>query len=1163
MALRPDSIYRVDLTAGPKDEGHRPRPPKVIQLRLTEHAISELASVYSGTNSGRIHIDLNSTEPSLLIGDAVFPLAAPLQPSSSAISSTSTAGPAPNDLFRLSDDETTLKRVGSIDAKYSVKPTRDVSAAAHRLKQQREEEEHRKEERKRAVMLGASVTPSSSSSTKRASSGSRLTSASINNRNLITAKTSSVVGSSPLSRSASLNRIPTTREQSPASQGVSVLDRGSRYKTPGSPFDAQSYTRTDRAVTNSPDIRSSPFRPFPKADETRHGSSLVTKHRDEPNSNSDRTGHSHAEEEEEGYISDSASTSNRATPVRPTRSSSALNHPDTASDAKKPTASTSSGAGSTSSSSKLTTRQRLAKAAKGGSRILPASDRRTAAAPSSSASRQTRSATLTDSKTASSSTSAALPAAARDASTSSDRDPSVVKDQQPDLRKTDISTTAHPGHNVATSGSASDRRSEATVEHAAKVPAKETAVSSPSSSKAVLRQSKSDGLKSLGKSSSTSQVQVTTLQRKRPAENVERNADRSPRRREPSGGHPSSLSRADETGASNSSSRPAAARESQASESIEMTGRKRRRTNDFAPVREDAATRQADRRADKDSGRDHLPQLQEAKREHDVPPSPPTSLSRIRASGQQSAGRPEPKSHAMERVDSRDTAASARSRQTSIDGRDARDAERHSRQHSSSQVTRPEVDSSRSRHLTSAATATDAALIALRAADSPGSSDAPSSYRRQINASSDSPAHVARTVKGVGPGATHWSEPWLDVRSKSDWHKLAQRFAKTQEEYARSRQRLDEENQRLDREMALADVEERQAPAEPDSSLLFSPHVMGSAEELGPTTLARQTATNTALNSGRTRGRQPADRTAEDGAADESPEEGEMLSSDAEEQRAGSDVEPSSTGPRESRGRGHVRSLSTATSLSSPALSRSRSSSPENLIWRQNESWNRGGTTAARSGGSGSDRPLSYKELAERVAHLNELHGSLARMHRVLVDYKARQPSSASAASTPAGTPIAAGSVANPGFEFVLESTSCLYKVGNVVGVVCGEAAESVDDAFAVGGRRFLGHFESASPGVDLDFYADDGLLQDRDVGLWGVRDFPARADLIVSLGFGVVQGLGSPSFLDGSQLLELGGEEFVSGGIRGVVVLYFVNFPVRLANFPDTIGSSLAQEQA
>lgn len=266
--------------------------------------------------------------------------------------------------------------------------------------------------------------------------------------------------------------------------------------------------------------------------------------------------------------------------------------------------------------------------------------------------------------------------------------------------------------------------------------------------------------------------------------------------------------------------------------------------------------------------------------------------------------------------------------------------------------------------------------------------------RREPSSSSSAakapPASVERPIKGVGPGATHWSEPWLDVRSKSDWHRLAQRFAKAQEEYLASRKRLEAESERLDRELELASMEEREAPRpyvttgdteiRAEQSLLFSPHKHPASDADQPDLVMRdleeETAINTSINS-RTRctnstATAKAKPPAEDG--DESPEEGEMRSSDDED---GGRADVGGLGRSDTRSPG-----TTTSSVDSVLLASRRSESPDNIAWRS-------GATAARSH-DGADRPLSYTDLANRVQQLGELHGSLSRMHRVLVDFKAK-----------------------------------------------------------------------------------------------------------------------------------------------------------------------------
>lgn len=272
-----------------------------------------------------------------------------------------------------------------------------------------------------------------------------------------------------------------------------------------------------------------------------------------------------------------------------------------------------------------------------------------------------------------------------------------------------------------------------------------------------------------------------------------------------------------------------------------------------------------------------------------------------------------------------------------------------------------------------------------------------------------------RPIKGVGPGATHWSEPWLDVRSRADWHRLAQRFAKTQEEYLTTRKRLEAESEMLDRELELVSIEEQGVPAHPggpstsnvygevpaEQNLLSSQHktsasddelqVGGSSQEGAMRDLEVATAINTSINS-QTRTSTRAEQ-AED--VDDSPEEGEMRSSDDEGGQADTDD------ARRSIGR---RSPGTASSDDPqlPASSR-RSESPDNIAWRSTSGpvlaevakratsgAGRNERNAVNTRQNGADRPLSYTDLANRVQQLAELHGSLSRMHRVLVDFKAK-----------------------------------------------------------------------------------------------------------------------------------------------------------------------------
>uniref|UniRef100_V5EH10 Uncharacterized protein n=2 Tax=Kalmanozyma brasiliensis (strain GHG001) TaxID=1365824 RepID=V5EH10_KALBG len=115
------------------------------------------------------------------------------------------------------------------------------------------------------------------------------------------------------------------------------------------------------------------------------------------------------------------------------------------------------------------------------------------------------------------------------------------------------------------------------------------------------------------------------------------------------------------------------------------------------------------------------------------------------------------------------------------------------------------------------------------------------------------------------------------------------------------------------------------------------------------------TAINTAINS-RTRSNSRS-KPVEDG--DESPEEGEMRSSDGE--------------------------ADDTDATRDAAIGSTRSESPDNLAWRTSLA-----NTHHQPTTEVADRPLGFAELADRVKQLEELHGSLSRMHRVLVEFKAK-----------------------------------------------------------------------------------------------------------------------------------------------------------------------------
>lgn len=136
-----------------------------------------------------------------------------------------------------------------------------------------------------------------------------------------------------------------------------------------------------------------------------------------------------------------------------------------------------------------------------------------------------------------------------------------------------------------------------------------------------------------------------------------------------------------------------------------------------------------------------------------------------------------------------------------------------------------------------------------------------------------------------------------------------------------------------------------------------------------------ETAINTSLNARRRRTR------AVD--ADESPEEGEMRSSDDEAGKTG-----------EAGGDAVARRSAEASDAIVLASSR-RSESPEGLAWRFSSQAK--SSSMAVDGSDAVDRPLSYTDLTERVKQLGELHGSLSRMHRVLVEFKGKENIAATA----------------------------------------------------------------------------------------------------------------------------------------------------------------------
>ncbi len=74
-----------------------------------------------------LRIDVSSSDPLLVIGETTFALHAPL-PAAGSLASTSTktsdvasTSTAPHELYKLSEDESTLHRIGSIATKFTVR----------------------------------------------------------------------------------------------------------------------------------------------------------------------------------------------------------------------------------------------------------------------------------------------------------------------------------------------------------------------------------------------------------------------------------------------------------------------------------------------------------------------------------------------------------------------------------------------------------------------------------------------------------------------------------------------------------------------------------------------------------------------------------------------------------------------------------------------------------------------------------------------------------------------------------------------------------------------------------------------------------------------------------------------------------------------------------
>ncbi|GAC97809.1 hypothetical protein PHSY_005397 [Pseudozyma hubeiensis SY62] len=966
MSLRSDSVYRVDISKSSpsQDDSERKNgsPPKVLQIRLTEPALRQLAAACSSTEGGlgSIRIDVDPTDPLLVIGDAEFPLHAPLPAGGSQASRASSqrevasTSSAPHELYKLSKDESTLHGLGTISTKFTVKPTRDVSAVAQRLKQQKEEEEHRKEERRRALMQGTSPHSSNPAASSRSGVSKTLSGvrASSGSPSLV---------ASPLSRSSSLNRIPGRRETNlfpPSSlsrdvsrerpnAGSSLADRERQI---GASYSAALARRSDRAVTASPQI-----------------------------SGTSRRQNNPVNIEEDGQLPSDEDRSERTRQL-----SSPASAASDAASKKTP---------------KLTTRQRLAKATKAGSRLLAASERhatperRTTPAANHISPPSQRGSLNNTPKANSSGSSTETPAWSPTRSRAEEKissvsprrealDKSTVHDStgQDRGRKTSSALTSAATTVrdkpllVSESSSASfnarnldghERKSASSATNPRSAAASLTGTTSTDSNKAIRPtalvedgRSSTPNSKTMAdsreprttmKSASSSAVQVVTMKKARPSNISDSNTTASrvftsstPSKRpqpEPSPDRPEWADRPALEHRSNdhslkntsspSPSKPTSTRELQDGSS-DLLPRKRRRTDDFTSS--DSASRHRERRSSTSSSANNghaneSPSLRESGQE-DTGSGPALPRANIPVSASMPSFAPT--SNKLHTV--------AEHRETRLHGGEYRDRRRE-RAYDEWQ---DEEDKDR-----------DSGRRSLEAA-SQASTSTPSSK-----------SHPERPIRGVGPGATHWSEPWLDVRSKSDWHRLAQRFAKTQEEYLMVRHRLEVESERLDREMQLVEKEEQSTRdgAAAEQSLLFSPHqisvVDADGEDVVMGEVDKETAINTSMNA-RGHGKVKV----EDG--DESPEEGEMVSDDE-----------GAVGTRERA------SVNAASSLDgSSAGQQGRSESPDGLAWRSG--------SMVKSGGGGEDRPLTYADLAERVKEVGEMHGSLSRMHRVLVEFKGK-----------------------------------------------------------------------------------------------------------------------------------------------------------------------------
>lgn len=277
------------------------------------------------------------------------------------------------------------------------------------------------------------------------------------------------------------------------------------------------------------------------------------------------------------------------------------------------------------------------------------------------------------------------------------------------------------------------------------------------------------------------------------------------------------------------------------------------------------------------------------------------------------------------------------------------------------------------------------------------------------------------TRRGVGAGAAHASEPWLDVQSLEDWTRLTARFGRTYEEYTRMAVRLESEKERLERERAMARREREEEEEEVRrvrEEVERERHGAGAGVEAAVNASGPQEKEK----GGETPRKETVDRIAmPTKQGRESPEEGEMT---PDEPSAGRGRPPlddaasaqaalgSGTGDhdrdRESASPGAARS---SRSLSPPSVWRASASDGNASHPGQVHAHGLGqlhGMTQIHAHGhaQGSENdsaPLSYAELSDLVARLSELHGQLERMKRALVDYKRSSSSSTSTSNSASG----------------------------------------------------------------------------------------------------------------------------------------------------------------